>query len=508
MNRILLACLLLTSVFVHSTGFAAAQTTLTLYPVADNYPDSKYPRSAYGTRPILYVGNSYDHAQKIWGSERIYIRFDVSTIPKDHIVLQATLRLWQYYAPALEQRYEVHRVLGDWDERTENWLNQPAWAETKTAETTAPPRTEVPVEWDITTDVKAWCSGEARNYGIMIKAVNEEHVRDASSGFWSREYPVEDWKPRLTIILGGNPTSTYAVEVRATGLPINVTSPVLVDGKPYGAVSADSAQWIVFDKKTIHAVSVGELVATSKTIRYRCTVNKIQVSTDASYVFTYTTEYLIVFSTHPSEMFQTPVTGWYQQGTTLVVNRTGPDFLNTAPGTRLAFSGWSENQIPACRCLRTIIVNRPMVIDGWYSTESYLNVTSPIGETQGSGWYGNGSIARFAVETPRIVALGLLGQLGLKRSFVRWVGSDNLLEPTREAVGSIVMTGPANVKAVWQDDWASMFANPITLLIIATALVAAIIISRRLRDRSLPAPGGDERRSLGGSNTARQLARS
>jgi uncharacterized membrane protein YhaH (DUF805 family) len=54
------------------------------------------------------------------------------------------------------------------------------------------------------------------------------------------------------------------------------------------------------------------------------------------------------------------------------------------------------------------------------------------------------------------------------------------------------------VKAVWQDDWASMFANPITLLIIAATLVAAIIISRRLRDRNLPAPGSDERRSLGG----------
>jgi hypothetical protein len=498
MNRILLACLLLTSTLMQNMGFAVAQTTLTLYAVADNHSDSKYPRSAYGTRPVLYVGNSYDHAQKIWGSERIYIRFDVSAIPKDHIVLRATLRLWQYYAPALEQRYEVHRVLGDWDAKTENWLNQPAWAEAKTSETTAPPRTEVPVEWDITSDVKAWCSGEARNYGIMIKAVEEKHVRDASSGFWSREYPVEDWKPRLTIILGGNPTLTYAVEVRATGLPINVTSPILVDGKPYGTVSSDSALWIVFDKETIHTVSVSDLVATSESIRYRCTVNKIQVSTDASYVFTYTTEYLVVFSTHPSEMFQAPATGWYPQGIVLVVNRTGPEFVDTAPGTRLAFSGWSENQIPACPCLRNIVVNKPMVIDGRYTTEYYLNVTSPIGETQGSGWYRNGSIARFAVETSRMVTPGLLGQLGLKRSFVRWVGSDNLLEPTGEPVGSIVMTGPANVKAVWQDDWASMFANPITLLIIAATLVAAIIISRRLRDRSLPAPGGDDQRSPGG----------
>ena len=485
------------SVFVHSTGFAAAQTTLTLNAVADNYPDSKYPKSAYGTRPILYAGNSYDHEQNIWGSERIYIRFDVSAIPKDQVILQATLRLWQYYAPALDQQYEVHRVLQGWDEKTENWLNQPTWAETKTSETTAPPRTEVPVEWDITSDVKAWCSGEAKNYGIMIKVAKEEHVRDASSGFWSGEYPVEDWKPKLTIILGGNPTSTYAVRVSATGLPSNVTSSVLVDGKPHGVVSPDSSQWIVFDKKTTHTVSVSELVATSESVRYKCAVNKIQASTDASYVFTYTAEYLVIFSTYPSNMFQTPATGWYGLGTVLVANRTGADFVNTAPGTRLSFEGWSENHIPACPCLRTIVVNMPMVIEGRYTTEYYLNVTSPIGETQGSGWYRNGSIAHFSVEAPEMVAPGPLGQFFLKRSFVRWSGSDNLLEPTGETVGSIAMTIPANIRAVWQYDWVSMLVNPIALLIIAAILVATIIAYRRLRNHDLSTPDGDKQRSLG-----------
>ena len=183
---------------LHVQVAVATETTVTLYPIADNYPDSKYPNSRYGKVAGLYVGNSYDHAQNLWGSERIYIRFDLSQLPKDQAVFRATLRLWQFFAPQFDQVYEAHRVLKDWDEKTQNWRNQPSCDPAKTSETIAPALTEVPVEWDITSDVKAWYSGDNPNYGTMIKVAEEEDVANASSGFWSNEYPVEEWKPRLT----------------------------------------------------------------------------------------------------------------------------------------------------------------------------------------------------------------------------------------------------------------------------------------------------------------------
>ena len=168
MKRLVIAALLFMSLFLQNATLVAGQATVALYPVADTYADSKYPSSAYGRVPALYVGNSYDHAQDIWGSERIYIRFNLTELPKRRIIMQATLRLWQYYAPASEQTYEAHRVLGDWNETAENWNNQPPWASAKTSDAVGPPRREVAVEWDITSDVKAWYSGDAENYGTCL----------------------------------------------------------------------------------------------------------------------------------------------------------------------------------------------------------------------------------------------------------------------------------------------------------------------------------------------------
>ena len=89
LKRILVIVLVLASILDQNVAVGAAHVSITLYAVADNYADSKYPRSAYGHVSALYVGNSYDRAQDIWGSERIYIRFNVTELPKGHAILQA-----------------------------------------------------------------------------------------------------------------------------------------------------------------------------------------------------------------------------------------------------------------------------------------------------------------------------------------------------------------------------------------------------------------------------------
>jgi hypothetical protein len=487
-KRVLVACLLLVSVFVQSSQLAQAQTSVTLTAAADNYPDSKYPIRAYGTRPVLYVGNSYDHAQKIWGSERIYIRFDLSQMPKGQVILQATLRLWQFYAPVSNQTYETHRVLADWNEKTESWDKQPTWAEAKTSETIAPAQTEVPVEWDITSDVKAWYYGEAQNYGTMIKVAKEANVADASSGFWSREYPVDEWKPRLTIILGGSPTLTYAVSIGVTGLPSNVTSTILVDGEPHAAISSASREWILLKKGTTHTVSVSTLLSGSKGTRYKCEACQLQVTDNAALAFSYSTEYLVTFSTHPSDMFEAPPSGWYENGTILHVKRTGPDYVNVTPGVRLAFVGWylssgNGTRLPTCACLSTVIVNKSIAVEGLYGTEYYLNVLSPVGETEGSGWYPNGTVALFSVDREAVVASGILGSLGLRRSFDHWVGSENFVGPSNQPQGSIIVKAPANIEAVWKDDWTTLVVNPVMLLAIAVILLAVTVYRRFRRNQ-------------------------
>ena len=490
-RKVLLALLLLMGTLVQSLSIVSAQTvatSMTLYPDADNYADSKYPNlGRYGRTTMLYVGNSYDHAQNIWGSERIYIRFDLSAVPRGRQIAQAVLSLWQHYAPATSQTYEIHRVLGDWDESTENWSNQPSWETTKTSEAIAPAQSGVAVKWDITSDVRAWYSGESRNYGTMIKVQKEEHAIDASSGFYSREYPLdthEEWRPKLTLVLQPDPAFTYSATITVTGLPNGTTATMNIDGRPFGSLSPGIEEKAFFDRGTTHTIAVSEFVSGPEGVRYSCGLNETQISSAASHIFVYSGEYLVTFLTEPSDLFTTPPTGWYANGTILSVNRKGADMVGLASGSRLVFDGWYLNSNKLTAEPTTVIVKVPVTLQGRYYTEYYLNVTSPIGYVSGSGWYTKGEVASFSTSIASVPAEGLLGLLGVKRIFARWVGSNDFLGDPVDLRGSVVMNRPTAIEATWQDDYSSLISNVAILLFGITVLAfVAFVTARRRRGR-------------------------
>jgi hypothetical protein len=485
MKRLIILLVLITSVLLQSTSLAVGQATVTLYPTADNYADSKYPeRGHYGKVAVLYVGNSYDHAQDIWGSERIYIRFNLNELPKQHVILHAALILWQFYAPKTNQTYETHRVLGDWNETTQNWNTQPSWSTDKTSEAIAPATEGVAVQWDITKDVQASYGGQAPNYGTMIKVAKEEHAKDASSGFWSREYPVdshEEWKPRLVVTLDPLPSVAYSVTISTAGLTAPLSPTIYVDGQKYGSASADSTEKILFVQGTSHNVTVSRYVTGPTGVRYRCEGNQAWVSATGSYLFNYTLEYEAIFYADPPNLFQLPSSGWYKSGQELAVKRTGPDVVDIAPGARLVFDGWQLNSQRLTNEPKTVVVDRPLVFEAHYRTEYYLNVTSPIGTTTGSGWYAKDTAASFSVDASAYPVPGFLGMLGVKHSFVRWVGSNEFLGIPESPEGSVAIKEPTTVEAVWQEDWSSAFTNTFLVLI---ALAACIIIAVFRRRRS------------------------
>lgn len=487
MKRLAVASVLLLSILLQGAASVSAQTKVVLYPVADGYADSKYPLMTYGARAsFLYVGNSYDRSQSIWGYERIYIRFDLSTLPKEHEIQKATLVLWQYYAPKSNQTYEAHRVLGNWSEATLNWNNQPACASEKTSEAIAPAQKDVAIQWDVTSDVNAWYAGEATNYGTMIRAAKEEKVPDASSGFWSREYPVgshDEWKPRLIIVL--YPRYGYVIGVRVAGLPGGIASTLAVDGNAFGTVFAGEEVKLILDQKTVHRIAVDKRVNGSEGVRYRCDVNEMQISSEGSYVFVYAAEYLVRFSTEPSSMFQTSPTGWYRTGSVLSVNRTGPEKVDPGPGIRLIFGGWYVNGKRLEAEPRTITAEQPITVEGRYKTEYYLNVTSSIGETVGSGWYEKDTVASFAVTRSSVPVEGGLGLLGLKWSFAQWIGSEDIVGESTAPQASILMSGPSMVEAVWREDWSTLLVGLAILTLVVAGAMGLLIIRhrRRLRNR-------------------------
>jgi hypothetical protein len=485
-RNLLMMVILVASVLVQVPAVAFAQTTSTLYAVADSYPDSKYQNSAYGKRPILYVGNSYDRGQNIWGSERIYIQFDLTQLPKHRLIAKATLILWQFFAPDSDQVYEAHRVSGEWNEQTMNWKNQPPWDPAKTSVTVAPARTEVPVEWDITNDVKAWYAGETPNYGTMIKVAEEGHVAGASSGFWSREYPVEKWVPRLVVLLEVAPDYGYPVTVNVKGLPAANNSTVTVDGEPYVTVSSGTGEQMRVDNGA-HNITVTETIPAAEGTRYKCDDNRIQVSGPASLVFNYAVEYYVTFSGDPDRLFEKPGNGWYRESAVVTLKRLGPDIITSAPSIRLVFDGWYVNSeklnCTSCLDLKPIevVVSEPLKIQGRYRTEYYVNVTSQYGKVDGSGWYPADTIALFSVDRSAVPIEGPLGLLGLKHSFTGWIGSNNFRGLQVDPTGSFIVKEPTTIEATWQDDWSSLNLN---LLTIAAATLVGFVVVFRSRIRS------------------------
>lgn len=477
MKRPLFILLLFAGLFLQNATLVAGQTSVTLYPVADSYADGKYPKQMYGAHTsFLYVGNSHDREQDVWGSERIYIQFDLTDLVKNRVIVQAALSLWQYYAPKSSQTYEAHRVLSKWSETTLSWVNQPSWAPKETSETVAPPQTELAVEWDITSDVKAWCTGEIPNYGTMIKVAKEEHASDASSGFWSREYPVgahEQWRPRLIVTIQGEPTMAYTVTVSVAGLPAALSADLAVDGQPYRSLSSADDIEIVFNKGTAHTIGVSNLLLASPGVRYVCDINQTNVSNATSHVFMYATEYLVNITTEPRGIFGTPQSEWYRSGALLSAKRAGGDVVYNATGMRLVFDGWYMNGQRLNNEPTGMPVNQPIGLDARYEAEYYLNVTSPFGVTSGSGWYKNDTAASFSVDTTSITAPGFLGVLGLRELFDWWIGSENFLGAPREAHGSIVMREPTTITAVWQDDWIPFMVNA---LIVLLAVIGGIVL--------------------------------
>ncbi len=498
MKRLALVLLLLATSLAqlaHTLHFSYAETTVTLMSVADNYVDSKYPRSNYGQgwSSVLYVGNSYDRAQDLWGSERIYVRFNLSGLPKDAIITHATLWLWQFSPPAMAQELEAYRVLEDWNETTQNWEDQPRWANQSMAATIAPSQAEVAVEWDITSDAAAWHRREAPDYGTMIKVTTETRAQNASCGFWSREYPVEKWTPKLIISFRVTSADWYVVKLKASGIPTGTNVTLSVDGERYDTLLPETELEVVFAARSVHTISVNQFIFGDEGTRYRCESNETEVSGPESYVFLYVTEYLVSFLAKPENMFEIPQSGWYLLGSSAAVNRTGPDLVNTAPQTRLAFDGWyinsqKFNETPACTVcpgpkLTRIVVNGPMIVEGRYRTEYYLNVTSPIGKTEGTGWYADGAIASFSIEQTQVPMEGLLGRLGGKRSFVEWTGSENILGLPIEPTGTVVVKEPTAIQAVWAEDWSSFFVI-LALLLAITAVAILILSARRRRSRT------------------------
>jgi hypothetical protein len=110
-----------------------------------------------------------------------------------------------------------------------------------------------------------------------------------------------------------------------------------------------------------------------------------------------------------------------------------------------------------------------------YQKQYYLSVNSPYGTTVGTGWSDEGSKVMFSVPTGTLPMPGLLGTLGAKYTFDKWVGdatSNNLQSST-------MMDGHKSVTATWREDYTMLY---VLIVVVALAFIAGVFGYRKLAE--------------------------
>ena len=187
----------------------AIESTITIQPsIEDTFVNSmylqhKYPEEPHGYFWAMFAGNMYTEYDsfKGYGSSRIYIKFNTTSIPSDAKIISAELCLYMYDPPKTNQEFEAYRVLSEWNEHNLTWINQPDFVEKSSSNTAIQPLpSEKWICWEITEDVRTWHSGAAHNYGTMIRIKNEVNASNQVASFYPSETLQEkQLTPKLTI---------------------------------------------------------------------------------------------------------------------------------------------------------------------------------------------------------------------------------------------------------------------------------------------------------------------
>lgn len=264
------------------------------------------------------------------------------------------------------------------------------------------------------------------------------------------------------------PPAQYRVEVGVSGLPEKMKTKLYFDGVVETELGTGETCQLSFYEGTQHKLSVTEMLEQGGE-RYIADQSSVTVSAETSHIFKYRAEYFLKFATEPEGLSlpSEPRTGWYPAGET-VTTPTAPTLLEESTVLRYRFKAWSLDGKELEGNPAEFTMNSPHLLKALYSKEFFVEVSSPLGEAEGSGWYPAGSTATITVQP----SLGFW----VKRVFTGWTGDYVGREPT----ATITVNKPMRIIATWTVDY-----TPLTILIIAVAAVAlASVITAMKRRRA------------------------
>ena len=145
--------------------------------IDDCFIQSKNANTPYGS-DFMELNVGWSH---VYENSRILIKFNqLPALEKGAVITDARINLYQYdYSTYGLQSYLVsaHKVTSSWGQRTVTWNSQPSWESSALDYLTIDNQTGCyyPRTLDVTKLVKEWYNNPNANYGILLKAVDENN---------------------------------------------------------------------------------------------------------------------------------------------------------------------------------------------------------------------------------------------------------------------------------------------------------------------------------------------
>ena len=175
----------------------ASTQYITLQPGAagkDAAISSSVPANNFGNETYSWVG---DFSGTI---TRLYIQFNLSSIPVSAKILDADLRLYQYFTfGGSDFTIELLKINNSWDESTICWDLQPTRSSDPVISSSITAGATTWNSWDIDDLVQSWLDGGIANYGANLKDTHETSG-NTMAYFYTSDYTIDTTKrPKLVI---------------------------------------------------------------------------------------------------------------------------------------------------------------------------------------------------------------------------------------------------------------------------------------------------------------------
>lgn len=179
------------------TTLSKAQTGVEFNSDGDARLQQTIPTTNDGSATTMQVYNW----SPSW-SQRIVIKFDISSLPAGATISSASLRLIPTNTSGYDRTYAAHRITDSWAEGTVTWTNTGSdYDGTATDNQLVDYDGGVPdsVNWDVTSDVQDFVDGTETNYGWLIK----DNPETGTSRWWqfgTKENATSANRPILRVI--------------------------------------------------------------------------------------------------------------------------------------------------------------------------------------------------------------------------------------------------------------------------------------------------------------------